>query len=80
MARIHSALAALLLAPIAIAHAATIEVHPGDDFRAAMQNLDAGDTLIMHDGTYTLSSYFELDLVGTQTQPITIRAAAGERP
>ncbi len=45
-----------------------------------MQNLGAGDTLIMHGGTYTLSSYFELDLVGTAAQPITIRAAAGEQP
>src|SRR5690242_7224726 len=63
------------------AHAATIEVRPGDDFRTAMQNLDAGDTLIMHGGgTYTLSSYFELDLVGTEAQPITIRAATGEQP
>jgi hypothetical protein len=70
--------AALIIA--GSAHAATIEVHPGDDFRSAMQNLAAGDTLIMHGGTYTLSSYFELDLAGTQAQPITIRAATGEQP
>jgi len=74
------ALALLLLGHVAAANATTIEVQPGDDFRSAMQNLDAGDTLIMHGGTYTLSSYFELDLVGTETQPITIRAAAGEQP
>jgi hypothetical protein len=74
------ALAVLILADAAATRAATIEVQPGDDFRAAMQNLHAGDTLIMHGGTYTLSGYFELDLVGTQAQPITIRAAAGEQP
>jgi hypothetical protein len=45
-----------------------------------MQNLSAGDTLIMHGGTYALSSYFELDLVGTAQLPITIRAATGEQP
>lgn len=68
------------LSIIGTARAATIEVHPGDDFRAAMQNLEAGDTLIMHGGSYVLSGYFELDLVGTASQPITIRAAAGEQP
>jgi hypothetical protein len=62
------------------AHAATIEVHPGDDFRGAMQGLGPGDTLIMHGGTYSLSGYFELDLAGTASRPITIRAAAGEQP
>ncbi|MET0230046.1 MAG: right-handed parallel beta-helix repeat-containing protein [Rhodanobacteraceae bacterium] len=62
------------------AHADTIEVHPGDDFRTAMQSLEAGDTLIMHGGTYSLSGYFELGLVGTGAQPVTIRAATGEQP
>jgi hypothetical protein len=70
--------AALLIA--GAAHAATIEVHPGDDFRAAMQGLGPGDTLIMHGGTYVLSGYFELDLVGTAKERIAIRAAAGEQP
>ncbi|HSS06228.1 MAG TPA: right-handed parallel beta-helix repeat-containing protein, partial [Rhodanobacteraceae bacterium] len=73
-------LAWLLIACGNAAFAADIEIGPGDDFRSAMQNLGAGDTLIMHGGTYTLSSYFELDLVGTAGQPITIRAAAGEQP
>ena len=73
-------LAWLLIACGNAAFAADIEIGPGDDFRSAMQNLGAGDTLIMHGGTYTLSSYFELDLVGTAAQPITIRAAAGEQP
>jgi hypothetical protein len=64
----------------AAAQATTIEIGPGDNFRAAMQNLHEGDTLIMHGGTYTLSSYFALALVGTPQQPITIRAAVGEQP
>ncbi|HVT31291.1 MAG TPA: right-handed parallel beta-helix repeat-containing protein [Rhodanobacteraceae bacterium] len=70
--------AALLIT--GFARAATIEVRPGDDFRGAMQNLHAGDTLIMHGGTYTLSTYFELDLTGAPAHPVTIRAAAGEQP
>ena len=71
---------AVFAASCGVAYAADIEIGPGDDFRSAMQNLAAGDTLTMHGGTYTLSSYFELDLAGTAGQPITIRAAAGEQP
>ena len=73
-------LTALLIACSGGVAATEIEIGPGDDFRTAMQNLEAGDTLIMHGGTYALSSYFELDLAGTEQQPITIRAAAGEQP
>jgi Right handed beta helix region len=60
--------------------AATIETSPTSDFRSAMQNLHAGDTLILDAGTYTLTSYFELDLNGTSTLPITIMAKPGARP
>src|SRR3954470_780605 len=68
------------LACSGIAGATVIEIGPGDDFRTAMQNLAPGDTLVMHGGTYALSSYFELDLAGTASAPIGIRAAAGEQP
>jgi hypothetical protein len=73
-------LIALLITCSGVVSAADIEIGPGDDFRGAMQNLQAGDTLTMHGGTYALSSYFELDLAGTAQQPITIRAATGEQP
>ena len=36
--------------------AATIEIGPSNDFRSAMQNLHAGDTLVLDAGTYTLTS------------------------
>ena len=62
------------------AWAATIEIGPSGDFRSAMQNLHAGDTLILDAGTYALTSYFELDLNGTSALPITIVAKAGTRP
>jgi hypothetical protein len=75
----HLLAAGLLLRSAALC-AAEIEIGPGDDFRAAMQNLAAGDTLVMHGGTYPLSSHFELNLAGTAERPITIRAAAGEQP
>lgn len=73
-------LAVVLIARCGPASAVDIEIGPGDDFRTAMQNLSPGDTLIMHGGTYLLSSYFELDLAGTAQQPITIGAATGEQP
>lgn len=62
------------------ASAATIEIGPTGDFRSAMQNLHAGDTLILDAGTYALTSYFELDLNGTSALPISIVAKAGTRP
>lgn len=61
-------------------HAANIEITPADNYRSAMQNLVAGDTLILHGGSYPLSSFFELVLNGTAQAPITIRAAVGESP
>jgi hypothetical protein len=60
--------------------AATTEIGPGDDFRTAMQNLHAGDTLLLDGGTYSLTSYFELDLAGSSNLPIVIKAAAGRHP
>ena len=62
------------------AGAADMEIGPDGDYRAAMQNLVAGDTLTMRAGTYALSSYFELALTGTSANPIVIRAKPGEQP
>jgi hypothetical protein len=56
------------------------EIGPGDDFRTAMKNLHAGDTLILDGGTYSFSGYFELDLAGTSAQPIVITAQTGQQP
>lgn len=80
--RVHLAILAILWASshAITASATVIEVGPGDDFRAAMQSLHAGDTLVMHGGTYSLSSYFSVSLTGTAAQPIVIRAASGEQP
>ncbi|MGB0133462.1 right-handed parallel beta-helix repeat-containing protein [Dokdonella sp.] len=74
------ALVLLLLLFGRMASAAIIEITPADNYRSAMQNLVAGDTLILHGGSYPLSSYFELTLNGTVQAPITIRAAVGENP
>ena len=60
--------------------ATTTEIGPTDDFRSAMQNLHAGDTLLLDSGTYNLTSYFELDLFGSSSLPIVIEATPGQRP
>lgn len=60
--------------------ASIIEITPADNYRSAMQTLVAGDTLILHGGSYPLSSFFELVLNGTAKAPITIRAAEAEQP
>jgi hypothetical protein len=77
---VRQCVAATLAVCSGFACATDIEIGPGDDFRSAMQNLNAGDTLIMDGGVYTLSSYFELDLAGTEQAPIVIRAASGQQP
>ncbi len=74
------ALVVACLALTSTAHAASSEIGPADDFRTAMQTLVAGDTLTLRGGTYTLTSYFNLQLTGTATAPITIRAKAGQQP
>ncbi len=56
------------------------EIVPTDDFRSAMQNLHAGDSLLLDSGTYSLTGYFELDLFGTSSLPIVIEAAPGQHP
>src|SRR3954447_9810549 len=62
------------------ASAYALEIAPGSDFRAAMQGLHPGDTLILDGGTYSFSGYFELNIAGTAAQPIVIRAQAGQQP
>jgi hypothetical protein len=72
--------AAILAAAAVGAQATTIEIAPGSDFRAIMQGLHPGDTLILDGGPYTFSGYFELDLAGSSAQPIVIRAQTGQQP
>ncbi|MBK9034390.1 MAG: right-handed parallel beta-helix repeat-containing protein [Myxococcales bacterium] len=60
--------------------AGTYEATPADDLEAKVAALVAGDELIVHGGTYTLTGRFSVDLVGTAAAPIVIRAATGERP
>ncbi|HEY8375177.1 MAG TPA: right-handed parallel beta-helix repeat-containing protein [Nannocystis sp.] len=58
--------------------AATIDIYPGDDLFGAMQALQAGDELVIHEGTYDVPGFVNIVLAGTADAPITIRGAEGE--
>ncbi|AWV89983.1 right-handed parallel beta-helix repeat-containing protein [Bradymonas sediminis] len=64
----------------ATSFAATVQVQPGDDLRAAANALNPGDELVLADGTYEMSPRFLLTLRGTAEAPIVIRAADGAAP
>lgn len=52
-----------------------------EEFETTANRLRAGDTLILHGGTYSQTCARVLtNLHGTESQPIVIRAATGERP
>ena len=70
-------LALLLLATNSLAEVK--EIFPGDSFKAAFESLGPGDTLIVHEGTYSESgSRIRISAKGTPSQPIMVKGADGE--
>ncbi len=61
-------------------HAATIEIHQGGSFEAAVESLTPGDTLIVHQGTYADSGRIGITVKGTASAPVVIKGAEGEAP
>jgi hypothetical protein len=60
-------------------HAAIIEIQPGTNvFKPASDGLKPGDTLIVHQGTYSETSRMSLQVQGTASAPIIIKGADGE--
>ncbi len=70
----------VLLAVPRIAAAQTFDIHPTDDLFTRLKNLNPGDQVIVHAGTYTTGGLLSVTWVGTPTAPISVRAAPGERP
>ena len=68
----------LLIASTTPAAAATVEIAPGADVRAAIGALTPGDELVLRGGTYSFNTRFGLTAVGTAAQPIVIRGKTGE--
>jgi hypothetical protein len=56
----------------------TIDIHAGDDLHSAIKALQPGDRLIAHEGTYSTSAWYVIQLNGTQEHPIRIEGAEGE--
>jgi parallel beta-helix repeat protein len=73
-----SVAAAALLATNGGLLAATVEVTPSSDVRAAIAALTPGDELVLRGGTYSFSTRFAVTAVGTAAQPITISGKTGE--
>lgn len=68
-----------LLSSLALpAHGAVTEIAPGDDVRAAIAALQAGDELVLTGGLYPFDSRFNITVVGEPDQPVVIRGKAGE--
>lgn len=70
----------LWLAGPTAAHAETYELSAGEDVEAAIAMLQPGDTLELGGGMYVVTERFSISLVGTEAEPITIRAKDGEAP
>jgi hypothetical protein len=62
-----------------VAPAFAVDISPGGDLRAAIAALRPGEELVLAGGTYTVSSGFNVTVVGTEAQPIVMRARTGER-
>ncbi len=59
--------------------AGSIEIFPGTNvFGPAAQSLVAGDTLVVHQGTYIETNRMSIQVRGTATAPIVIKGADGE--
>lgn len=69
----------LFVAPT-VALAETYEVRSGDDLWGRLATLEPGDTVIVHEGTYTQTGRFEATWAGTASAPIVVEAAPGARP
>lgn len=77
------ALLALFVISMALpAYPAVYELTPSDDWYNLLTgtSLQPGDEVILHGGEYVSSGWVPLRHVGTAANPITIRAAEGERP
>lgn len=71
--------AVALLSAATTAGAAVKEIFPGDSFKGAFESLVPGDTLIVHEGTYSESgTRIRISAQGTESQPIIVTGADGE--
>jgi hypothetical protein len=70
----------IFIFPFAVAFPATLEIFSGDSFESAVENLQPGDILTVHGGTYSSAGRISITVVGTGSVPVLIQAATGETP
>lgn len=56
----------------------TIHLYQGNGFEAAVESLQPGDTLTVHQGTYSDTGKISITVKGTAQAPVVIKAADGE--
>ena len=75
-------LMAMLLVSAGSLHAQTggrtINLVPGSSFKAAVESLQPGDTLVVNAGTYSDSGRISISVRGTASAPVLIKAADGQ--
>src|SRR4051812_50095517 len=73
---LRSAVTACGFAAALTASAATINVNSISSLQSAINAANAGDTIVMANGSYSISSTLNLARAGTSASPITIKAAS----
>ena len=74
-------LCAMILALALSGEVHGVEIFPGDSFEAAVEALQAGDTLTIHEGAYSDSGRVSITVRGTAEKPVLITGAPrGARP
>lgn len=76
MRRIAFALTLLLASPAS----AQMMLGPSDNVEAALNGLSPGDEVVLADGMYMMTERFSFTAIGTESEPIIIRAAEGATP
>jgi hypothetical protein len=80
MKRLHVFFFCCLIMSAQRASADTYTVTPGDDVRAILQGLVAGDEVIFLAGVHLTTGFLEVTWAGQPGAPIIVRAADGARP
>lgn len=62
------------------ARAERIDATPGEDIESIIAGMAPGDELVLAGGLYETTERFSINIAGTESQPIIIRAADGETP
>ena len=62
-----------LLCLAGLARAASFEIGPDDDL-GVVASLSPGDELVLKDGTYALSSTLAIEVLGSEAEPVVVRA------